>query len=197
MFMPLTITGSSSRTLPSLEALVLQQVDLPGYRLLFTEREHLTNDAIASRMPDPAAHLARLEAFGRVDGYAARFTPADRTAAMSLPIVVDSSVARFTKGSGALQALTAEESGQSAARSARLFPRNIADNTECIYEVYEEDGAQFALYRVDFRLQNVLGSVGAVWRRPRGGPLDALEIAERQVKRIRAALAHALASSVL
>lgn len=188
--MPLTITRPSSLTLPGLDDLVLQPADLPGYRLLFTERERLANEALAERAPSPAVYLARLQAFGRIDGLAARFTPAERPSAPALPIVIDSSVALFARGTGALQALTDDECSGHASRTARLFPRNIADNTECIYEIYDEDGVEFALYRVDFRVQNVLGSVGAVWRRPRGGPLDVLEIAERQVRRIRAALDH-------
>jgi hypothetical protein len=188
MEMPLTISRPAPRTLPSLEHLVLQPQDLPGYRLLFTERDHVTNEALAARAPNPETYLARLQAFGRIDGYAARFAPAQRPCAPSMPIVVDSSVALFAKGTGALQALTDEECNRSAARTARLFPRNIADNTECVYEIYQEDGVECALYRVDFRVQNVLGSVGAVWRRPRGGPLDVLEIAERQAQRIREAL---------
>lgn len=186
--MPLTITRPSARTLPDLPSLVLAPDDLPGFRLLFAESEGLTNAAIAERAADPAAQRARLEAFGRIDGYAVRFVPDTRRDEPSSPIVVDSSVARFSRGTGALQMLTDDDSCQSASRSTRLFPRNIADNTECIYEVYDEDGTQFALYRVDFRVQNVLGSVGVVWRRPRGGPLAALQIAERQVLRIRTAL---------
>jgi hypothetical protein len=188
--MPITTVRPSPAVLPPLEALVLQDTDLRGFRRLFADVDRSTNDAVAARAQNPERRRRCLQEWGRVDGYAVRFVPeAGRTpVGRQTPIVIDSSVSRFERGAGALQALNDETSFPDTPAASRLFPRNIADNTESVYELFEEDGVQFALYRVDFRVGNIVGSVGAVWRRPHGGPLEALTLAERQAERIRTAL---------
>ncbi|MHB8577344.1 MAG: hypothetical protein ACYDCQ_18685 [Dehalococcoidia bacterium] len=196
--MPLTITRPAPVILPELAGLLLRAEDLAGWRQLFSEIEDCTNDALAARASESGHRRRQLELWGRIDGIAARFIPAAPAAATppaSQPIVIDCSASRFQRGAGALQALTDDAALRDVAASARLFPRNIADNTECVHEVFEEAGVQFDLYRVDFRGGNVLGSVGAVWRRPHGSPLDVLRLAERQAERIRAALRRAEADA--
>ncbi len=174
--------------LPPLDAMTLHPDDLPDFKLLFADAEGHTNEAIAARSEDPLRRRRRLEEWGRIDGFAVRYLPDGRRNGFAVPIVVDSSVARFTRGAGALQALTDDLAYADLPNARRLFPRNIADNTECVHLLFEEDGVRFALYRVDFRVQNIVGSVGVVWRWPHGGPIQALKLAERQVSRIRTAL---------
>jgi hypothetical protein len=186
--MALTITRPSPITLPPLSSLLLGTDSLPGFRLVFTDADGYTNEALAARAAEPATRLRQLERWGRVDGTGARFVPEPGNARPRIPIVIDCSAARFQRGAGALQALTDDAALRDVASGARLFPRNVADNTECVHEVFEEDGVQFDLYRVDFRAGNVLGSVGAVWRRPHGSPLEVLRLAEQQAQQIRAAL---------
>jgi hypothetical protein len=168
--------------------MTLHPDDLPDFTLLFSDVEAHTNEAIAARSEDPRRRHRRLEEWGRVDGFAVRYVPGSCRGGFAVPIVVDSSVARFTRGAGALQALTDDLAYADLPNAQRLFPRNIADNTECVHLLFEEDGVRFTLYRVDFRVQNMVGSVGVVWRWPHGGPIQALKLAERQVSRIRTAL---------
>jgi hypothetical protein len=174
--------------LPPLEAMVLHPDDVAGFRCIYADYENATNEALAARAADPGRRLRRLNDWGRIDGYAVRYVPESCQTGFSAPIVVDSSVARFERGAGALQALMDDTSFEDMPDATRLFPRNIADNTECLHLIFEEDGAQFALYRVDFRVQNVVGSVGVGWRWPHGGPIQALKLAERQVSRTRTAI---------
>jgi hypothetical protein len=175
-------------SLPPLDAMTLHPADLPDFELLFADAADHTNAAIAERSEDPPRRRRRFEEWGRLDGFAARFTPASCNSGFDAPIVVDSIVARFTRGAGALQALTDDLAFADLPNASRLFPRNIADNTECVHLLFDEDGVRFTLYRVDFRVQNILGSVGVVWRWPHGGPIQALKLAERQASRIRTAL---------
>jgi len=172
--------------LPPLDALVLKESDLPGFRSSYHGTDEATNEAVAARAEEPERHLRRLLAWGRLDGCAARFVPANRLLPTH-PIVVDSSAARFEGCAGAMQALLDETAFPSGPGVRRLFPRNIAENTECLHTVYEEDGEKFSLYRVDFRVGNVLGSLGVVWRYPHGGPMQALKLAERQAMHMRTA----------
>lgn len=174
--------------LPPLDAMTLHSDDLPDFTLLFSDAEAHTNEAIAARSEDPRRRRRRLEEWGRLDGFAVRYVPGNCRSGFAVPIVVDSSVARFTRGAGALQALADDLAYADLPNAQRLFPRNIADNTECVHLLFEEDGVRFTLYRVDFRVQNIVGSVGVVWRWPHGGPIQALKLAERQVSRIRTAL---------
>jgi|SRR5579859_362148 len=175
-------------SLPPLDAMTLHPDDLPEFKLLFADTAEHTNEAIAARCEDPLRRRRRFEEWGRVDGFAVRYVPGSCRSGFAVPIVVDSSVARFRRGSGALQALTDDFAYADLPGAQRLFPRNIADNTECVHLLFDEDGVRFTLYRVDFRVQNMLGSVGVVWRWPHGGPIQALKLAERQVSRIRTAL---------
>ena len=186
--MSVTITRPTAPILPPMEPLLLQPADLPGFRLLFGDAERSSNEAVAATASNPQARLRCLQGWGRIDGYAVRFVPEQPQAPPSMPIVIDSSASRFARGAGALQALTDEASFPEGPACSRLFPRNVADNTESVHEVFEENGVQFALYRVDFRVGNIVGSVGAVWRRAHGGPLQVLKLAERQAMRIRTAL---------
>jgi hypothetical protein len=186
--MNLITTRTGPVALPPLERLVLHPNDLPGFRCIYADAQDDTNEAVARRAANPERTLRRLQQWGRLDGYAVRYVPAQAPADPSVPIVVDSSAARFSRGAGALQALTDESLQPDAPRTTKLYPRNIADDTSCISQLFEEDGATFVLYRVDFRAGNVLGSVGVVWRRPYGTPLEALRLAQRQAERIRAAL---------
>ncbi len=189
--MTITTRPPTRAVLPPLEALVLQDADVSGFRRLFSDSERSTNESVAARAGDPGRLLRSLEEWSRIDGYAVRYVPDQRQATNSTPLVIDSSASRFERGSGALQALNDETSFPDTQHASRLFPRNIADNTESVYEQFEEAGVKFALYRVDFRVGNILGSVGAVWRRPHGGPLEVLALAERQSERIRRALQRA------
>jgi len=176
--------------LPPLDALTLYQDDVPGFRRVYADSSQATNEAVASRAENPERCLRRLEGWGRLDGYAVRYVPESFQTGFAAPIVIDSSVARFQRGAGALQALMDDISFPDLPEARRLFPRNIADNTECVHSLFTEDGVQFALYRVDFRVQNIVGSVGVVWHWPHGGPIQALKLAERHVSRIRTALRH-------
>lgn len=176
----------SAPALPPHEALVLDLNDLPGFRRLFAGSDTASNEAVAARAEEPERHLRRMRAWGRIDGYAARFIP-DESAGPVQPIVVDSSAARFETCAGAMQALMDETAFPNDPSASRLYPRNIADNTECLHVVFEEDGVQFALFRVDFRVGTLLGSLGVVWRWPHGGPIQALKLAERQAFRMRTA----------
>ncbi len=189
--MTITTRRPVRAVLPPLESLVLQDADVWGFRRLFSDSDRSTNESIAARAADPDRQLRSLEEWSRIDGYAVRYVPEQRHAGSATPLVIDSSAARFERGAGALQALNDEASFPDAPQVSRLFPRNIADNTESVYEQFEEAGVKFALYRVDFRVGNILGSVGAVWRRPHGGPLEVLALAERQSERIRSALQRA------
>ena len=186
--MNLTPTRTGPVPLPPLERLILRPSDLPGFRCLFAGAEDDSNEAVAARSSDAGRTLRRLESWGRLDGYAARYAPAAVACDFSVPIVVDTSAARYSRGSGALQALNDDSALRDSPAAVRLYPRNIADDTQCISEVFEENGATFVLYRADFRSGNILGSVGVVWRRPYGSPLEALRLAERQAERIRTAL---------
>ena len=174
--------------LPPLDAMTLHPDDLPDFTLLFADAAAHTNAAIAARSDDPLRRRRRLDEWGRIDGFAVRYVPDGCRGGFAVPIVVDSSVARFSRGAGAQLALTDDLAYDDLPNARRLFPRNIADNTECVHMLFEEDGVRFALYRVDFRVQNIVGSVGVVWRWPHGGPIQALKLAERQVSRIRTAL---------
>ncbi len=189
--MPLTITRPAPLALPALRNLLLLPEDVPGYRLLFSDIDDCANEALAQRAAEPGHRMRQLTLWGRIDGINARFVPESGGAKPSQPIVIDASASRFHRGAGALQALTDDAALRDVASGRRLFPRNVADNTECIHDVFEEDGVQFDLYRVDFRAGNVLGSIGAVWRRPHGSPIEALNIAQLQAERIRAALQRA------
>jgi len=186
--MQLTATRPAQTALPPLEMLVLQGHDVSGYACLYRDCNNATNEAVAARTYDPARYLRRLQSWGRLDGYEVRFAPPAGSVGPTAPIVVDSSVARFQRGAGALQALMDDTTFPDTPEATRLFPRNIADNTECVHRIFEEDGTQFSLYRVDFRVANIVGSIGAVWRWPHGGPLQAMKLAERQVSRIRTAM---------
>ncbi len=189
--MTVTTRRPARAVLPPLESLVLQDADVPGFHRLFSDSVRSTNESVAARAGNPARQLRCLEEWSRIDGYAVRHLPDQRQAGLSCTLVIDSSAARFERGAGALQALNDEASFPETPGVSRLFPRNIADNTESVYDQFEEDGVKFALYRVDFRVANILGSVGAVWRRPHGGPLEVLALAERQSARIRSALQRA------
>jgi hypothetical protein len=173
--------------LPRLEDLVLTPDDLPGFRRVFADAASQTNEAVAARADDPEQATRRLHKWGRIDGFAARYLPLEKLLPTQ-PIVIDTSAARFHTAVGAMQALTDESAFPMQPGASRLFPRNIADATECLHLVFEEEGERFSLYRVDFRVCNLLGSVGVVWRWPHGGPLQALRLAERQAFRMRTAL---------
>ena len=173
-------------TMPPLEALVLDPADVPEFKRVFLDRERASNEALADRAEEPERHRRRLHRWGRIDGLATRLTPA-RPLLPTHPIVVDSSAARFETCAGAMQALTDESAFPDEPSARRLFPRNIAENTECLHLVFEDDGERYSLYRVDFRVGNLLGSVGVVWRYPHGGPMQALRLAEKQAFRMRTA----------
>ena len=173
-------------SLPPLEALVLCPEDVPGFKRVFIDAKQASNDAVAARAEEPERHRRRLNAWGRIDGLATRLAPA-QPLLPTHPIVVDSSAARFDTCAGAMQALMDENAFPNEPGARRLFPRNIAENTECLHVVFEDEGERYSLYRVDFRVGNLLGSVGVVWRYPPGGPMQALKLAEKQAFRMRTA----------